>query len=152
VRVVCWVAAAVIVAVFAAVATALRGGTEGGGAFAAGDQLAMFGLGVLAAAGVLLFTRPRVEADAHGVRVRNVVGGYDLPWEIVAAVRFDDRSPWASLELADDETIAVMAVQAADKDYAVALVRGLRELLAAHRAAAAAGGGQPAGGTATNPG
>jgi hypothetical protein len=134
-RVVCWISAAAIVLFFAAVGTALRGSTEGGGAFAAGDQWAMVGLGLLLAGGVLLLTRPRVEADAHSIRVRNVFGGYDLPWSLVRAVRFNDGSPWASLELLDDETIAVLAVQANDKQYAVDAVRGLRRLLAEHNTA-----------------
>jgi hypothetical protein len=132
-RVVCAVCAAAIVVLFIAVATALRGATEGGGAFAAGDQAAMVGLGLLLGAGVLALSRPRVEADAWGVRIRNIVGGYELPWSVVRAVRFDDRSPWASLELADDDTVTIMAVQAADKDYAVAAVQGLRRLHAQHR-------------------
>ncbi len=132
-RVVCWISAAVIVAFFTVVGTALRGSTEGGGAFSAGDQAAMVGLGVLFAVGVLMLTRPRVEADADGVKIRNVVGGYELPWAVVRAVRFDNGSPWASLELLDDETVAVMAIQANDKDYAVRAVRELRRLLAEHQ-------------------
>jgi hypothetical protein len=136
-RILCWVSATVIVALFTLVATALRGGTEGGGSFAAGDQAAMVGLGVLLAAGVLAISRPRLSADARGLRIRNIVGGYELPWTVVRAVRFDDHAPWASLELADDERVAVMAVQAADKEYAVAAVRRLRALLAAHGAGAA---------------
>lgn len=134
-RVVCWVSAAAIVALFAVIATALRGETEGGGAFGLGDQLAMVGLGVLVAAGVLAMSRPRVEADSGGLRIRNIIGGYQLPWSVVRAVRFDDHSPWVSLELADDDTVAVMAVQAVDKAYAVAAVRRLRVLLAESRAA-----------------
>jgi len=127
-RKVCWATAVVVVVLFTLVATALRGDTEGGGSFAPGDQVAMIGLGLLVAAGVLMFTRPRVQADRHGVRVRNVVGGYELPWSLVRAVRFDNASPWASLELLDDETVAVMAVQANDKQYAVDAIRGLRQL------------------------
>jgi len=135
-RIVCWASAAAIVVFFAVVGTALRGGTEGGGSFNASDQLAMVGLGILLAAGVLMLTRPRVEADDRGVRVRNVIGGYDLPWSVVRAVRFDDGSPWASLELLDDETVAVLAVQANDKAYAVEAVRGLRRLHAKYGASA----------------
>jgi hypothetical protein len=133
-RVVCWIAAAAVVAVFSVVATGLRGSTgEGRSVFQAGDQLAMVGLGVLGALAILLFTRPRVEADARGVRVRNVIGSYDLPWEVVRAVRFNRGAPWATLDLQDDDVVAVMAVQAADKEYAVEAVRGLRRLLDAHR-------------------
>ena len=91
----------------------------------------MIGLGVLVALGILLFTRPRVDADAHGIRVRNLIGGYELPWSVVRAVRFDRGSPWAALELDDDDLVSVMALQATDKEYAVEGVRALRALHAA---------------------
>lgn len=136
-RVVCWVLAVVVLVVLSTVGTALRGPTDAGtGTFQRGDQLAMIGLGVLAALVILAFTRPRVVADARHIQVRNVLGAYDLPWEVVRAVRFDRGSPWVSLELQDDDLVAVMAVQAADKEYAVATVRRLRALLAAHHSAA----------------
>ncbi len=82
-----------------------------------------------------MFTRPRVAADARGIRIRNVFGSYDLPWDVVRSIEFRRGSPWASLELENDDVVAIMAVQATDKDYAVAAVRGLRALLAAHKAA-----------------
>jgi hypothetical protein len=130
----CWVLAAAVVVVCTLVSFGLRGSTgEGPGVFEAGDQWAMIGLGVLLAGGILMFTRPRVDADSTGIRVRNVVGGYDLPWEVVRAVRFGRGAPWASLDLEDDESVAVMAVQAADKEHAVEAVRTLRALLAEHR-------------------
>lgn len=135
---VAWVLAVVVVAVFSAVATTLRGATDSGkGVFQAGDQWAMIGLGVLGALGILMFTRPRVEADARGIRIRNLVGGYDLPWDVVRSVQLTRGAPWASLELKDDDLIPVMAVQAADKAYAVEALRGLRALLAAHQSNAA---------------
>jgi hypothetical protein len=93
----------------------------------------MIGLGVLIGLGILAFTRPRVRADAAGIKIRNVVGGYDLPWSVVRKVRFDRNSPWATLELLDDETVSVHALQATDKEYAVDGVRALRAL---HQASA----------------
>jgi hypothetical protein len=138
-RVVCWIAAGAVVVVCSLVATGLRGPTgDGHAVFQAGDQYAMVGLGLVGALAILMFTRPRVEADARGVRIRNVVGSYDLPWEVVRAVRFNRGAPWATLDLQDDDSVAVMAVQAADKQYAVEAVQGLRTLLAEHRAANAA--------------
>ena len=132
---VAWVLAVLVVAVFTAVGTTLRGATDSGrGVFQAGDQAAMIGLGLLAAVGILMFTRPRVSADAKRIRIRNVIGSYDLPWEVVRSIEFRRGSPWASLELRDDDVIAIMAVQAADRAHAVAAVRGLRALLAASRA------------------
>ena len=132
VRVIAALAAPAIVAIFTVLSFGLKGSTgDGYGQFQAGDQFAMIGLGVLAAFGVLVFTRPRVRADAQGIRIRNVVGGYDLPWAVVRAVRFDRNAAWAMLDLQDDETVPVHALQAVDKDYAVAGVRALRALHAA---------------------
>jgi hypothetical protein len=135
---VAWVCAVLVVVMFSLIATALTGETEGGGAFARGDQAAMVGLGVLMAAGILLFTRPRVRADERGLHVRNLMATYDLPWEVVRAVRFTDSSPWASLDLQDDDTVALMAIQRSDHGTALAAVRGLRALLAEHRSRAEA--------------
>jgi hypothetical protein len=109
----------------------------GSAAFGTGDRIAMIALGVLGAMGILLMARPRVEADAGGIRVRNLVGGYELPWSMVRAVRFHRGSPWAALELVDDDIVAVMAVQATDKEYAVEGVRALRALHAAATEASA---------------
>jgi hypothetical protein len=132
VRVVAAVAAVAILVVFTALSFGLKGSTgDGYGQFQAGDQAAMIGLGVLAALGALVFTRPRVSADADGIKIRNVIGGYDLPWAVVKAVRFDRNAAWASLDLQDDETVPVHALQAADREYAVAGVRALRALHAA---------------------
>jgi Bacterial PH domain len=134
---VAWILAVLTVAVFTAVATTLRGTTESGkSVFQAGDQIAMIILGLLGALGILLFTRPRVEADERGIRIRNLVGGYDLPWDLVRSVQFNRGAPWASLELVDDDLIPMMAIQRTDKQYAVAAVRALRALLAAAQSGA----------------
>ncbi|MER5336143.1 PH domain-containing protein [Micromonospora sp. NPDC002717] len=140
IRVVCWASAAVLLVVFSLVATSLSGATGNGyGSFQRGDQIAMVGLGVFGALGFLLFTRPRVEADGRGVRVRNVLGSYELPWEVVRGVRFDRGAPWASLELHDDDLLPMVALQAADKELAVEGVRALRRLHQAHQARLAEG-------------
>ncbi len=129
---VCRAAAVLLVLVFTVVAVSLR---QGGGAdvFGVADQVAMVVLGLLLAAVVLAFTRARVEADERGVRVRNVLGERTLPWQVVRGVRLDEGSPWASLDLHDDDTVALLAVQANDRERAVRAVIALRELLAASR-------------------
>jgi hypothetical protein len=93
----------------------------------------MIGLGVVFAAGILLIARPRVRADAEGVTVRNIIGGYRLPWVAVRQVRFDRGQPWLYLELENDDAVAVLAVQAVDKELAVNVVRRLRSLHAQAR-------------------
>lgn len=114
-------------------AAALSGGVGAGPAvFGPEDRVGMVGLGVIGAAVLLLFTRPRVEADAEEIRVRNVVGGHRFPWSVVRGIRFERGASWATLELADDEVVALMAVQAVDRERAVAAARALRALHAAH--------------------
>jgi Bacterial PH domain len=129
VSVVAYVAAGLILVVFTLIGTALTGSTgEGTAVFRPGDQAAMIGLGICGALGALAFARPRVKATAEGIWIRNVFGTYDLPWAVVREVRFERGHPWVTLELADDDTVSVLAIQAADKEYAVAAVRGLRAL------------------------
>jgi hypothetical protein len=135
-RLVCAVVAAVILVVMVVVGLLLKSSSTGVVSFGTSDQVAMVGLGVLLAAGVLLLGRPRVDGDAEGVRVRNVLGSHALPWAAVRSVRFDRSSAWASLLLVTGEEVAVLAVQAADGERAVAAVDGLRALLAASRAGA----------------
>jgi hypothetical protein len=132
-----------IVAVMTVVAVLLKSSTTGVVAFQTADQVAMVGLGLAMGAAVLWVSRPRVDADADGVRVRNIVGTYQLPWSMVQAVRFDRHSPWATLLLTNGEEMAVLAVQAADKERALVAVQGLRGLLAAATPAEAAGPSTP---------
>ena len=128
-----WVAgvcAGGVVVLFTAISFGLHGsaGFDNSGQFERGDQTAMIGLDILIGLGILAFCRPRVIAGADGIKIRNVVGGYDLPWSVVRAVRFDRNSPWAQLDLFDDEQVSIHALQAADRDYAVDGVRTLRAL------------------------
>src|SRR5690606_41316260 len=58
------------------------------------DRIATVGLGAIVAGAVLVLARPRVTADGHGIRVRNLIGGYELPWSSVRHVRFDWASWW----------------------------------------------------------
>ena len=130
---VCWGVAALVMVVFVAVAIGLGTATTGDAAFRLGDQIAMVVLGGLIATAVLGFTRPRVHADLEGVRIRNVLGEKLVPWQVVRAVRMDDGAPWASLDLQDDDTLALFAVQSNDGERAVEAVLGMRALLAASR-------------------
>src|SRR5262249_41915541 len=125
------VAAVALVAVFVVVAVLLRG-SKTGVRFQVSDQVAMVCIGLLLAAGAMLFAAPLVRADAEGITVRNVPVRRRLAWREVLSVSFPDGASWARLELPDDEYHAVVAVQAVDRERAVAAVRALRRL---HRSA-----------------
>jgi len=133
-RRVAFAVAAVVVVLFVVLAALLGRTSSEGVEFGPGDQAAMVLLGLLVAGGVLLLARPFVVADLDGVWVRNIFTTKDVPWEVVRAVSFRDGTPWAMLDLADDDQIAVLAVQAADGARAVAAVRALRALHARHAA------------------
>jgi hypothetical protein len=138
-RLVCVVVAAVVLIVMVSVALLLQTSSTGVVTFGPADQIAMVGLGVALAAGILLLGRSRVDADEQGVRVRNILGSHDLPWSAVRSVRFGRDSAWASLLLVTGEELAVLAVQTADRDRAVAAVEGLRALLERSRTGAEQG-------------
>ncbi len=103
--------------------------------FDVADRVAIGGLGVFIGAGILWMGRSRVDADASGIRVRNVLGGRTLPWDAVRSVRFDRKAWWATLELANGDALSLTALQAVDGERAATAVEGLRALLAADRAA-----------------
>ena len=113
-------------------------------AFQTSDQVAMVVLGLFIGAGILSLGRPRLDADASGIRVRNVLTT-TVPWSAVYAIRFDRHSPWAALLLVNEDELPLLALQAADGERAVIAVQGLRALLEASRAGEPAAG-EPRGG------
>jgi len=107
-----------------------------GASFTWKDQVATGVIGVILAAFILVLTRPRLRADESGVRLRNHWGPEKtVPWDVIVAVEFPKGRHFARLVLPADETIPLYAVQRADREHSVAVMRDLRELLAhAHRA------------------
>jgi hypothetical protein len=133
-RLLCAVLGLVVVTVMVFVAAGLKETTNSVVSYRSSDQVAMVGLGLVLAAGIVFLGRSRVDADATGVRVRNIVVQHQLPWQAVRAVRFDRKSAWGSLLLENGEEISLLAVQAVDKERAVRAVEGLRALHAQARA------------------
>ncbi|MFE0022516.1 PH domain-containing protein [Amycolatopsis sp. NPDC059021] len=123
----CSVLAVALLAVFVVVAVLLRGSNTGA-IFGASDQAAMVGIGILLAAGTMLFANARVRADAEGIEIRNVLAAKRFAWSEVLSVSFPDGASWARLELPEDEYYSVLAVQAVDRERAVEAVRALRRL------------------------
>ncbi len=130
--VVACVVAFLIAAAHIAVGILLKVGTTGV-LFQTADQVAIALLGVLIAGVVLLFTRPRLRVGAAGVSVRNLLGDKLIPWSEVVDVSFPQGARWARVDLPDDEYVPVMAIQAVDKDRAVAAMDTVRQLTARYR-------------------
>lgn len=72
--------------------------------------------------------------DDDGLTVRNLVVSRRLAWAEVVSVRFGQGRPWVQLDLADGDTLAVMAIQRADGARADAEARRLATLVARHTA------------------
>lgn len=127
-----YAAAVLIVAVHIAIGLLLKIGSSGV-VFQTADQVAMIVLGLVLAGGMLLFARPRLRVGAAGLSVRNFLGDKLITWPDVVGFSFPSGSRWARIELPDDEYIPVMAIQAVDKDRAVAAMDTVRSLLARYR-------------------
>jgi hypothetical protein len=94
-----------------------------------------FGVIVITVAiGALLwrFAQLSLRADEVGLTVRNVIQVRRLEWPQVVSVRFGGGQPWVTLDLADGDTVAVMAIQRADGERGVAEARRLATLVALH--------------------
>jgi hypothetical protein len=123
-----YAAAFLIAAAHIAVGFALKIGSSGV-IFQTADQVAIGLLGVIIGGLVLLFARPRLRIGPAGVAVRNLFGYKLIPWSDVVDISFPPGARWARVDLPDYEYVPAMAIQAVDKDRAVAAMDRVRELL-----------------------
>jgi Bacterial PH domain len=127
-----YAAAVIIVAVHMAVGFLLKAKSSGV-IFQTADQVAIAVLGLVIAGAVLLFARPRLRIGTAGVSVRNLLGDKLIDWADIAGISFPVGHRWARIDLPDDEYIPVMAIQAVDKERAVAAMDTVRSLLTRYR-------------------
>ena len=98
------------------------------------DQVAIGGLAVIIAAAVVyLATRPRLRVGPAGLAVRNVLDERVIPWSEVAGIAVAPGKRWARVEVQAYEYIPVLAIQVADRDYAVGAMDTVRAALARYR-------------------
>lgn len=71
-------------------------------------------------------------AAEDGLRVRNLILTQTLPWSEIEDVRFGGGEPWVMIEMAEGESVSVMAIQRADGPAGVAEAARLAALVDAH--------------------
>lgn len=127
-KVLSWVAAAVVMAVHIFMSVVVGVG-ETGTALTTVDRFAFFGVGVVLS--LLVFAalqRPRVRVNADGVEVRNFIGTRFYHWSVVYGLAFPRGSRMARLELPDFEYVPMWAMQSADRASIVGDVEKFRAL------------------------
>ena len=128
-----YASAVFVLAVFVIVAFVMKR-DNAGAHFVGSDQIATVLIGVVLAGLCLMPTRPRLRADADGVRMRSFLGGYRfVPWDVVVRVEFPRKVRFARLVLPGEETLAIYAIARVDKQRAVESMRELRALFATIR-------------------
>ena len=125
-------AAALVLAVNVAVGALLKVGSTGV-IFRTADQVAIGLLGVVFAVLILVLSQPRLRIGPRGIAVRNAFTYKLIPWSDVVDVSFPVGARWARVELPDDEYVPVLAIQAVDKQHAVAAMDTVREHLARYQ-------------------
>lgn len=131
-RWVAWSVAAAVVALVLVLALALP--AVAGDRVGLSDRVGIVGFGVLV--GWFLSRQAMVRAvpDAEGLVVRNLLVTRRVDWAEIVSVRFGQGRPWVQLDLADGDTLAVMAIQAADGSWAMVEAGRLATLVALHSA------------------
>lgn len=128
-------AAVAVLALFVVIALVMTGSESAGAPFTSSDQIATGLIGLLAAAGILLLTRPRLVADRHGLRSKAWAGRYRyIPWDVVVDVRFPTGVQFARAVLPGEEYLSLYAVNRFDGERAVETMDRLRALQARVRA------------------
>jgi Bacterial PH domain len=132
------VASSIVIVIVFGVTAIVMPHANAGAHFSWKDQVGTAVVGLIIGAAALIPTRPRLWADVHSVRARAYLGAPRvIPWELVTAVEFPDKLRFARLVLPGEETVALYAVQRFDRERAVEVMRGLRQLFAQTHATAA---------------
>ena len=93
------------------------------------QRLTAIFLGLLAAATWFALLRSRVVANPEHLIVVNGYKRRDFEWAQVVAIHMPPGAPWATLDLDDGDTCAVMGIQSSDGDRSRLALRQVRALL-----------------------
>jgi hypothetical protein len=93
------------------------------------DRALVAGIGVIIALVCWRYATIRAVPSLDGLLVRNLVVTRTVTWPQVIDVEFGGGAPWVTLELDDTDTLAVMAIQRADGQSAMAEAQRLAALV-----------------------
>jgi len=127
-RLVATVMAVLSLVVFGAVA-ALLPSNAGLTTWQPADRVLVGGIGVVIALVCWRYATIRAVPSLDGLLVRNLVATRTVAWSQVIDVEFGGGAPWVTLELDDTDTLAVMAIQRADGQPAMAEAQRLAGLV-----------------------
>jgi hypothetical protein len=88
--------------------------TQGPVGFRWYDRLGMFIVAALVFVVLWRFASVVALPSESGLQVRNLIEVRDLEWPQIVTVRFGGGAPWGVLDLADGDTMNVMALQRSD--------------------------------------
>lgn len=132
-RAMAFTAGALMIVVFALVAFVIvpSGGVTG---WTAVDKWSLFFLGCAFALLLSRWGLVRAVPSPEGLSVQNLFVKRFVPWAEVVGVQFGGGRAWCTLDLADTEQLAIMAIQRADGPRAEAEASRLAALVqVAHR-------------------
>lgn len=110
------------------VAAAVSFGAETRAKFTSFQVGTLILLALLALAVIYALLRSRVVARSDGLLVVNGYRRHEVAWAQIVAIRLPPGAPWATIDLADGETLGVMGIQGSDGDRARSAVRTLRRM------------------------
>lgn len=98
-----------------------------------GDQLMLFSLGLMMFGLMWRYASIRAVATDSALVVRNLFLTRMVSWHEIESARFAHGDPWFYLDLADGDTLGVMAVQRADGEQGRAEAQHLADLIRERR-------------------
>jgi len=117
------------VVIFTGVALLMPQGDPGHGGWGASDRALLIVCGFLLAAGLWRFASIRAVPSNGGLVIRNLITTRTIEWAQIVRVQFGGGAPWVSMDLADTDTVAVMAIQRADGAFGQAEAARLSALV-----------------------
>jgi hypothetical protein len=109
-------------------------GPEGDLGWKTPDRVTLFLFGCAVAALLWRYASLSAVPSEQGLVVRNLMLSRTLTWAQIVQVHLVLGAPWVTLDLADGDDLAVMAIQKADGDFGRAEAQRLAALVDAHSA------------------